>query len=1004
MIDDAEERDILRRFEALGAGCAQDAAGGVRLTTPFPGDYRDSPVGHESRIRWVLRQGCERLPRKRLPLAAASPTPELLFYDVLPGTGRVAWLGPVLDPKRKASGVVDLLQPRRVPASPLYKTKFFGRGRPDEVASGRVALVFLKHARIELATIEGEGDHGGFLVRLWHAPDGQTHFDVPAGNVAPTVDATPALPAQLHARSPASAAKPGHRQSTLATAKRAQSACRHLPDVAVKLGAVERALSAAPATPSVRQLLRHLRHAAHDPGTAGQCRLELQRLATDMDARLCREDAATLEPDLALRQVILDGDAAAATRTITAALALPDDGDARHGELEHCLHAIATTTSDAAATAPTLRRRREEHGGRAIDPEVLMEAEQACASLPQATLVRGKLRSPPTTRQGWQALRDSIEGASAAAINCRAAVARAEASSHREGCRSKLRAALRQLHPTEAPVGTLEELAERTAYEIRAGHLSLWESAEVRECLAAASPQVAARLKRELGEPADDVRQATEESALLNARSLRHAAREATDAALGACSAVTAVPPGAGLRLLDRAGDLRAYDAAANAAAKELQDLSTQQAAESQHGAPTHLASQGAQVQGCLAAAEKALARKEQSLCAPLLLRAAETPSAAPLQEASKDRVIRAAVAAAQPGEGEDVLRCARALDANLTALLLRQKELALREPPISQASEQAKSAQRAVCRAVAMLGGPPLNPLTPVTFLGLAGLPEWSPRLRSWLDHHGQRAPNRNAIHGGAALGSFDDLHAAIHLLSDHHSEFDGLATLPCSEDATSYAQVWRRLADSGTRAVGADALLADLTALHAAMMTAAQDAHRRSGRGPRQSIFQNLWESFLRYGLQHPDAPVQQIAARLQLENWLGAGTPASIAAFVRQEAMFYLVLFDTNWILRRLPKNETVWTRLSGHLRWLGSQWPWRLTSTEGEDLADVAQMAVLESQAAREHPNAAEELAIFVNPGVRASIWNADDYRRQLSARVSPTSYLPAPHVFPLIPFA
>lgn len=1020
-----EQREIRRRLEALGAVCHRDRAGRAQVlvatkqatgppviqsTSHHREFLADAPLSRASPIGKLLQEGCESLLRSKnvgstnIERTAPKWTEEL-YYDVKPGASVVDWLGPLLDPTRPAWGVVDLLQDRRVAVAAQYKAGAFGDAHPLDVTPGSVALVYLGHSHptdpVQLGTIVADAQgrdaplHTGFAhVRLWRAlSSGQMRFRVPLRNLALTRGATPAVPG------------PAAGTASAAARDARVDACKGLPDVQLKLAAMERALRDEPGALDARGLLMYVRHAAGEAATAGPCRAGLHRLATQLDARFCREDAAAIVTDPETRHVILTGDAASAARAMTAELSVGKAGPSEIKRLESCLHAIATSGPETAMTAPALRRLREEHGGQGVDPVVIKEADVACANLPQAALISETLRNPPTDAKAWRALRAGIVGVSANAINCRAAVVRAEASAVREVCRTTLRATLERLRPEKAARGSLGQLAERVAFEIRAGGgEKLWasggdaEAAEARRCLAVASPEVAEQLRNELGEPADDVLNAAEEGSQLNARLLQRQARAATEAALVACETVAAGRLGSGLRQLDRANALQAYDAAASAVRREISDLIAAEAAESKHAVPTGLARQGPQLQGCASAAEKALRLREESLCAPMLLRAAETPATAPLREAQREQLLRQIVPTTDSGE---LLRCARALDPELTALLLRQKELAARDDLGPTSSPEGLAARRAVCEAVAALGGPPLNPLNAVTLLGLAGLPEWGQRAGDWLRGRASRAPNQAA----ATSGSFKQLHAAIEGLAEHHEDFEDLAALPCAAKADAYAGPWWRLASSGAQKAEAAALLEDLTALHGAMLRAGLGAAKTAPTLPRHGIFQHLWESFLRYALRYPAGPVLRTAQDLRLHGWLtDAAAPKAVSEFVRLEALFYLVLFDATWILRARPKNESVWGRIDSSLRRVGSQWPWRLTTTESQDLAEAALLAMAQSLEAGKHPDSTEDLAPYVDPTFRSQLWGAGDFRKQLLAGASPTRYLPAPRAFPFIPFA
>jgi len=973
-----EAYDAARRFEALGAVC-HAARGGRQVLVPVAGAGArhlmaidavrpDSPFSRYSDIGKVLVADCAETP----PRPSHGAAPADLFYDVHRQTGEVLWLGPALEPDDPSAGVVDCLQRRRRSDVPRYRLRPFGLEAPKRHG---VVLAYLATDRAPWTLAEVLAVHGhGVLLRplgAW-AP---TTFTVPRLNTAVAVGVTPAIGAQA----PAGAGAAG---TALAEAR---EACAALSDVQARLQGLEEALQDDSA-PRARELLQALRHVAAEPAAAGGCRRTLQHLSAAVKARLCRQTAAAAARDARTRDVILHGDAAAATRALVAELeGAPLDAAAR--EAKACLHALAATPAEARAAAPTLERHGARHG-HDLDPQLRAEAEQACAALPpeQAELVSDVLRTPAPP---WRELRERIGDASAPAINCGRALAALEHSARLQSCRAVLGAAL----GPAAKAQTLPALAERVALEIRAGNAQLWQQPDVPRCLAAAAPDAAARLVRELGEPSA----ALQPPAGALEHDLRRGAHSAVHDAQNACKTVAAVPPGGGLEQLNRATDVPALAAAKVVVEAELAQVARQQEAEKRNQFGTHLAGQADALQGCRTAAEQALRSQELRICRPLLAAAAQVP-ATDAQPLTTEQLVRRVVAVS---EDPNALHCARAVSPELANLLLLQKQ-ASALPPLP--SSEGLEARQAVCAAVAALGGPPLNPLNPVTLLGLAGLPGWSPSVVRWLNdavgagpRHLQ-APNGAAVFALAAPGSLQTLRAAVRELLQHHPTFEGLATQPCEHGAGTYADAWKRLALSGTTGADANALLKDLTAAHAAMLEDALKAAQQPTRTLHGSIYQTLWEGFLRYALAHPTGALLRSAAHLKLPHWPGAAA----ADFLRLEALFMLVLFDSPWSARPQAAHGT-WARLGNLLRTLGSSWPLRLTTTQAQDLASAAAVALAQSGAALQHPTAVESTDLYVNPTTRSLVWQEPQFREQLQQRRAGRFYLPAPRLFPLIPF-
>jgi len=693
------------------------------------------------------------------------------------------------------------------------------------------------------------------------------------------------------------------------------------------------------------------------------CSAALRRLARELGDVRCRREAAEHVTSAGARATILDGAAPEAARALLAA--------ARESDAPEKLRACAGRLGAETGASGVLR---------------------ACDATASGELVRARLHDDA----GLEELADALPDGTPAERLCRLRVRAAADAARDAGCRETFAAAL-----GDAPRGASQELLEKLLALRARGDApdEAWRSdPEVFACLQRSDSPAAREVLERAGGAEGAVRAEARGAARRRGAGLREAAHEASRRAQAACAKVLARAPQDAVGELLAARELKGIKAARRRLEAELSELRPEAL-----GGRTALKARD--VDACRAAARDFADARAEQACVPQL---GEYASASGSESEYLEKVARAARRDPRLRECAELVSPVVAWE--------RWHEGLKRSAALAPADAAVK---RAVCQTLTVMQAAPTSPAAPLPLLALCALPVWTHELYERLANAGAggraralASPNGAAVLHPKLLRLQVSLKEELVKLLKRPSALPALAAQPCAPTPRElYGNIWL---EYGMRAFGdleadeASEVGRSLTQLQArvldAGLRAAERAKERSlellqlelndrGLGARlyqkaealvrrpydpsttrlrDTVWQQMWESYL----AHVDRLLLSVAERIDVRG--------PHASFVRREILFFLVLFDSYGRGRRTETALPSWAQLlHGFGLWEKPEDPRRLERCASVALKQHQLWTVKRSGADGE---------LFYDTQTRAEQFHRD-----------PSAFLPAPSIYPLVPF-
>ena len=769
-----------------------------------------------------------------------------------------------------------------------------------------------------------------------------------------------------------------------------------------------RAASKAASDDDVQAELAHL--AALSPKADG-CKAALATLRKAVQAPRCRLRAASSEGlPRGARETLLKGSPEAAARAMTAAAAArPDLREA----MLRCVEKQPLAPEARRRVGQVVAKHHRTHGG-ALTAATRSALALACDGTPQQEVVRRALRGSPDA-EDLQVLEASL-GGSPHEARCAARLRAAGKELREESCRGVFKEALK-LPASEA--ATTDELVRLVDLRVRKERLkgtsATWNGhPRLAGCLEEAGGPVAQKLLRDAS---GGVARARADASRRDWRARLAFAVASTEAAAEEkCSKAIA-------RRVDGQDALARLLAAAEPAElqkvrKELEEQLRE--GELQAARSPESALSADDYRRCRQAAKEAYDARVNNYCIP---KATERLSVTGTEREMREKIVLS-------GEA-DLGPCAEAIAPHVAHWRRWRKQLLAQAAATPPEATEAERRKRAVCDALEKLQAAPTSPAAAVPLLALCALPPWRSGFQSWLDRQDRWSLPRNgsAVRRASPREGLLALKLKLAPLLAEPQLLPVLAKRPCVPGADEiHGNAWYEL----TMVVFGDATVAEARALASEMklaqdavlkaaVRAAEEALKTSAELKRkawwslkddevldsqwagaynptttlvsESVYQRMWEAWLRHAAGHADGAISKASARISF----APGAPQEALEFLRVETLFFLVLFDSYGRLRETPVIGRLpsWTNLGNGL----GLWP------APEDPRRLAQAASVALQQAddllNKHPLPNEDVDLYYDGRARAKAWNL--WKSNLE-RGQERYVLPAPRCYPLVPFA
>jgi len=760
----------------------------------------------------------------------------------------------------------------------------------------------------------------------------------------------------------------------------------------------------------VRAELAHLQ--ALSPKVGG-CKAALATLRQGVEALRCRQRAASSEGlPRGAKETLMTGSPEAAARAMTAAAAQVSS-DAREALLR-CVEKQPLAPEAQRRVGEVVAKHHRTHGGKALTAATRSALARACDGTAQQEVVRRVLKGLPD-EEDLRVLEASL-GSSPHDVRCAARLRAAGRELREESCRGVFRDALK-LAPSEP--ATTDELVRLLDLRVRKERLrgtsATWNGHPLLAgCLEKVGGHVALKLLRDasggVARARADANRRDWGARLASAVASTEAAAEES------CSKAIA-------RRTDGQDALARLLAATEPA--ELQAAWKELQGQLRDGELQAARSQGSALRAddyrrCRQAAKEAYDARVNNYCIP---KATERLSVTGTEPEMREKIVLS-------GEA-DLHSCAEAIAPHVAHWRRWRKQLLARAAATPPEATEAERRKRSVCDALEKLQAAPTSPAAAVPLLALCALPPWRASFQSWLDRHDRWGLPRNgaAVRRAAPREGLLALKLKLTPLLEDPSLLPVLAKRPCVPGPDEiHGNAWYEL----TMTVFGDATVAEARALASEMkaaqeailkaaVRAAEDALKTSAELKRkawwqlkdgevmdsqwsgaynpattlvsESVYQRMWEAWLRHAAGHVDGAVSRASARIPFPP----GTAQEVLEFLRVETLFFLVLFDSYGRLQETPTVERLpsWTNLRNGL----GLWP---APQDPKRLAQAASVALKQADdLLNKHPLPDEDVKLYYDGSARAKAWavwksNLEQGHHQY--------VLPAPRCYPLVPFA
>lgn len=744
------------------------------------------------------------------------------------------------------------------------------------------------------------------------------------------------------------------------------------------------------------------------------CATRVRGLEAELAALGCREQLAVQVVSLGARETILQGSPEEAARALTAAAEAPRLSTEERARLLGCASKQPLGMKARERLSEVTKKHHRRHGG-ALSAATQTSIAQACDRTSAAEVVRRTLRTG-MDHDDLELLVGSLGTGREEAL-CAHRLRAASSELREENCRRVFKTAL-GLSPQEA--ASTQELARLVDLRVRKerlqGSSETWRAHRgLPACLQSDGGKVGERLLRDFG--GEPILQANVGEKHWRER-LAAAVASSERALEMSCSQVAA-------RRADQRDALSRLLQAQEPkellkARKEAKTLVQEAEFHASHSDDSAL--QGRDFRACLQALDEAYEARVNNSCVPQALSV--------LRVSGSEAEMREKIVGS---EAPELGPCAEAIAPQVMRWKSWNKDLLAAEAVAPAVLQETLTARKGICRELAKLRAAPTNPTAALALLALCSLPDWNPQLRAWA--HG-RAPlaakNWKSVSRANPEAGLKQLREDIRrffTLKRSVPLLPSLSQSPCAPPPELvYGNAWYELAAvvlGDVEASEARALTADLMAAQRSMMEqalkAAEGAQHLSdqmtakawriyraqvlgGRAQtynakttsvRRTVYQKLWEAWLQHAAGNP---VGALCTAAEKRMQFSPETPEESLDFLRVETLFFLVLFDVNDQLGALGavkvERRSHWTNLGNVFG--------RSTPDDPYRLVEACRVAMEQLKVHEKHPTEGlEDPALYFSSQARAKVWN--QFKKSF-ASADARYRLPAPRLYPLIPFA